>query len=143
MQFGKSKRRHRDIYSMEKENINKKNEENDLGVTIMENMSPEKHMNTVTGETYNQLRNIWVTFTYVDVDMIKKLIKTLVRLRLEYAATVLHQLEKTHKKIGENTEISNKASPKFKRTVIQREAADIGSFNIGAEEGKRRSTSMS
>ena len=50
-----------------------------------------------------------------------------------------HQVKKkTHKKTGENTESNNKASPKFKRTVIQREAADTGSYNIGAEEGKRR-----
>ena len=71
-----------------KENINKKKEEKDLGVTIMDNMSPEKHTNKITGETYNLLMNIRMAFTYVDEDMIKKLIMTLVRPRLEYAATV-------------------------------------------------------
>ena len=39
MEFGKSKRRHRGIYSMGKENINKNKEDKDLGVTIMVNMS--------------------------------------------------------------------------------------------------------
>ena len=47
----------------------------------MDNMSPEKHIN-------NLLSNIRVAFTYVDEDMSKKLITTLVRPRLEYAPTV-------------------------------------------------------
>ena len=51
-----------------------------------------------------------------------------------------HQ-EKKHKKTGENTETSSKASPKLKWTVIQREAADTGSYNIRVKEGKRRSNS--
>ena len=38
---------------MEKENNNKKKEEKELGVTIMDNMSSEKHINKIIGETYN------------------------------------------------------------------------------------------
>ena len=48
---------------------------------IIDNMSPEKHINKITGETYYLLRNIQVAFTYVDEDMIKKLITTLLRPR--------------------------------------------------------------
>ena len=59
----KSKKRHRSVYSMNKENINNKKEERRLGLTIMDNMSPEKYINKITGETYNLLRNVWVAFT--------------------------------------------------------------------------------
>ena len=138
MEFEKSKRRHRGVYPMRKDNINEKKAKKYLGVTIIDNMSPEKHMNNITGEIYNLLRNIWVAFTYVDEDMIKKLITTFVHLRLEYTAKVWLPSKKKHKKTGENTESSNKAFPKFERTVIQREAAGTGSYNIGAEEEKRR-----
>ena len=63
MKFGKSKRRHRDGYSIGMENINKKKEEKDLGVIIMDNMSPEKRINEITDETHNLLMNIRVAFT--------------------------------------------------------------------------------
>ena len=35
-------------------------------------MSPEKHINRITGNAYNLLRNIKVVFTYIDEDMLKK-----------------------------------------------------------------------
>ena len=54
----------------------------------MDNMSPEKHINMITGQTYNLLRDIQLAFIYVDEDMIRKLITTLVRSRLQYAPTV-------------------------------------------------------
>ena len=44
-------------------------------------MSPEKHINKITSETYNLLGNIRVAFTYVNEDMIKKLKMTLVHPR--------------------------------------------------------------
>ena len=47
----------------------------------MDNMSPEKHINKITGETYNLLRNMRLAFTYVDEDLINKSITTLVRPR--------------------------------------------------------------
>ena len=87
MEFGKNKRRHKGVYSMRKGNIDMKKEEKDLGVTNMDNISPEKHIDKITCETFNLLRNILVAFTYVDEDMIKKLITTLVPPRLECAAT--------------------------------------------------------
>ena len=50
-------------------NINMKKEKKGLGVIIINNMSPEKHINKI-GETYNLLANIRVTFTYVYEDII-------------------------------------------------------------------------
>ena len=76
--------------------IKKTKEEKDLGVNIMDNLSPEKHVNRITAETYNLLRNIRVAFIYVDEEMIKKLVTTLIRPRLEYAAAVWSPSTKKH-----------------------------------------------
>ena len=45
---------------------------------------------------YNLLRNIKVAFNYIDEDMIKKIITTLIRPRLEYAALVWSPNLKKH-----------------------------------------------
>ena len=60
----------------------------DLGVIVMNNMSPWKHINKIVRETYNLLKNIKVAFSYTDQDMMKKIIVTRIRPRLEYTAVV-------------------------------------------------------
>ncbi len=52
----------------------KKREEKDLGGTIRDKLTFGNHINQITGETYNLLRNIKIAFTYTDEEMIKKLI---------------------------------------------------------------------
>jgi len=96
MEFGKSKYRPSQVYTMGNNIIKKTKEEKDLGVNIMDNLSPEKHVNRITAETYNLLRNIKVAFTYVDEEMIKKLVIALIRPRLEYAAAVWSPSTKKH-----------------------------------------------
>ena len=62
--------------------------EKDLGVTVYDILSPEKHINRIVGESYNLLRNIKVAFHYSDEDMMRKLIVTMICPKLEYAAIV-------------------------------------------------------
>ncbi len=66
----------------------KKNEEKDLRVTVTNKLTFDKYINPITGETYNLLRNIKTTFTYLDEEMVKKLITSIIRPRLENAAVV-------------------------------------------------------
>ena len=56
---------------MGNEKMKERTEEKDLGVTIMDTLSPDKHVRKITGEVYNLLRNKRMTFTYMDEDMIK------------------------------------------------------------------------
>ena len=58
--------------------------------------SAEKHINKITNDTYRMVISMSVSFHYMDEDMIKKLIMTMVRLKLEYAAVVWSQHLKKH-----------------------------------------------
>ena len=73
---------------MNDERIMKKTEERDLGVTVTDKLSFGKHINKITGVAYNLIRNIKTAFTYIDEEMVKKLITSMIRPRLEYAALV-------------------------------------------------------
>lgn len=65
---------------MGNESNKKMSMENDLGATVSDNLSPEKHINRIVVEK--------VAFKYLDEEMMKKLIVTVIRPRLEYEATV-------------------------------------------------------
>ncbi len=57
-------------------------------MTVANKLTFDKHINRITGETYNLLRNIKTAFTYLDEEMVKKLITSIIQPRLEYAAVV-------------------------------------------------------
>ncbi len=108
LEFGKSSRRISGKYFPSNERIMKKTEEKDLGVTITDKFAFGKHINRITGETYNLLRNIKAAFTYPDEEMVKKLITSMTRPRLEYAALVWSpRLKKEIRKLKKNTESCN------------------------------------
>ena len=88
MEFGRSGKRVHWDYKMGGVGLEKSREEVDLGVTITEGLTPGRHINRITGEVGNLLKRVRMAFMYLDVDMMKKLIVSLIRPRLEYAATV-------------------------------------------------------
>lgn len=57
-------------------------------INTLGNVNVHLAINRITGETHNLLRNIKAAFTYLDGEMIKKLITSMIRPRLEYAALV-------------------------------------------------------
>lgn len=86
MEFGKSKNRISGIYNLGDKEVKKVEFEKDLGVVITNDMTPDKQINKIIGETYNLLRSIKVAFAYMDEEMVKKILITMIRPRLEYAA---------------------------------------------------------
>ena len=70
-------------------------EENDLGVLIQDNLSPEKHIDKIFGDAFRMLRNIWMTFNFLDKDM-RKIITTMMRLKLEFADVIWSPHKKKH-----------------------------------------------
>ena len=55
---------------------------------ITNGMAPDKHISRNVGETYDLLRNIIVAFAYLDEYMVKQILVSLIRSRLEYAAMI-------------------------------------------------------
>ena len=96
MRMGKSKYRPYKEYQLGRETISEVSEEKDLGVIIQNNLSPEKHINRIFGKTYNILQNIGFAFNYLDENMMKKILTTLIRPQLEYAAVVWSPYMKKH-----------------------------------------------
>ena len=88
MKFGHSCDRPDFNYVLGDKKIQVKSDEKDLGVTVTNKLSPEVHIKRKAGEAYDLVRNIRAAFTYLDEQMIKKLIMTMIRPRLEYAAVV-------------------------------------------------------
>ena len=70
-------------------------EEKDLGVVIQDNLSPEKHINRIFGDTFMMLRNIWMAFHFLDKYM-RKIITTMIRPKLEYAEVIWFSHNKKH-----------------------------------------------
>ncbi len=60
----------------------------DLGVTVTKNLTLERHIDKITGETMNLLKRVRMAFSYLDEGMIKKLLISMIRPRLEYVAVV-------------------------------------------------------
>ena len=85
MEFGKSKNRISEIYNLGDKEVKKVEFEKDLGVVITNAMTPDKQINKIIGETYNLLRSIKVAFAYMDEEIVKKILITMIRPRLECA----------------------------------------------------------
>ena len=115
VEFGKSKKRPSWIYRMGTEPVLKSKDEKDLGVVIQDTLSPERHINGIFGSTYHLLTNIRVAFHYMDKEMMKNIITSMVRPKLEYAAVVWAPHKKKHtRKIERIQRVATKMVPELK-----------------------------
>ena len=87
-------------YKLGENIISIEKEEKDLGVVIQDNLSPEKHIDRIFGDTFRMLRNIRMAIHFLNQDMMRKIIPTMIRPKLEYA-------EKACVEIRMNTENCN------------------------------------
>ena len=79
-----------------------------------DNIQPEGHINKIFRETYNLLKNIGIGFQYMDKEMMKKLISTIIRPRLEYAGVVWTPHKKKHiKKLERLQKMATKMVPEL------------------------------
>ena len=76
------------MYKLEENIISIAKEEKDLGVVIQDNLSPDKHINKILGETFRLLRNIRMAFHFLDKDIMRKNITTMTRPKLEYTEVI-------------------------------------------------------
>ena len=57
-------------------------------MVIQDNFSSEKHLDRILGDTFMMLRNIRMTFHFLDKDMMRKILTTMIRPKLEYAEVI-------------------------------------------------------
>lgn len=115
MEMGRSVRRPEGTYRMGDGVVLKKvNQEKDLGVIMQNDGQPESHINRIFGETYNLVKNIGLAFHYLDKEMMRKLIVTMIRPRLEYAGVVWSPHKKKHiRKIERLQRMATKMVPEL------------------------------
>ncbi len=63
---------------------------------IQDDLSLEKHIDTIFGNAYGLLRNIRMTFQFMNKDMMKKILTILIRPKLEYAEVVWSPYKKKY-----------------------------------------------
>ena len=88
VRFGESEKRPMWEYKLGDEKIPSADREKDLGVVINDKFHPDDHINQITSKMYHLLRNMKIAFTYIDADMVRKIITTYIRPTLEYASVV-------------------------------------------------------
>ena len=80
MAMGSGGRRPVWTYTVEEgKELRKVQREKDLGVTVQSNIQSESHIDRIFRETYNVIKNIGLAFQYMDKEMMRKLITTVLR----------------------------------------------------------------
>ena len=83
-------------------------------MVIQDTLSPEWHINQLFGSTYRILANSRVAFHYIDMDMMKTILTSMIRPRLEYAAVVwLPNLREDTRKFGRIERVAIKVTPEL------------------------------
>ena len=88
LEMGKSAMRPSWTYKLRENIISIAKEEKNMRVVIQDNLSPEKHIDRIFGDTFRRLRNIRMAFHFLDKDMMKKIITTRISPKLEYAEVI-------------------------------------------------------
>ena len=76
------------MYRLGENIISLAKEEKNLAVVMQDNLSPEKHINRIFGDTFRMLRNMRMAFNFLDKDTIRNIITTMIRSKLEYAGVI-------------------------------------------------------
>ena len=139
MEFGKSKNRISGIYNLGDKEVKKVEFEKDLGVVITNYMTPDKQINKIIGETYNLLRSIKVAFAYMDEEMVKKILITMIRPKLEYAAILWSpSTKKNIRKLERIQRATTKLAPELFELTYEEQLSKIGITNVRTKKRKRR-----
>ncbi len=127
MEMGKSKRRPTFDYKMGRETIVKRREERDLGVVVQDTLSPEKHINGIFASTYRTLANIRVAFSYMDTNMMKKIITSMIRPKIEYAAVIWSPYKKKDiRKLERIQRAATKMVPELRDCTYEERLKEMG-----------------
>lgn len=138
MEMGKSETRPIWIYKMGNgETLKKVHEERDLGVVMRDDNQPESHINRIFRDTYNLVRNIGVAFSYMDKDMMRRLITTMIRPKLEYAEVVWSPHKKKHiKKLERIQRMASKMVPELEGLIYEERLKEMNLTTLEQRKGR-------
>ena len=98
-----------------------------MGVTITEGLTPDKHINIMTGKANNLLRRIKMAFIYIDKDMMRKVLVTMIRPLLEYAAVVWSpHTKKNIRKLERVQRAATKMAPELRDLEYEERLREMG-----------------
>ena len=110
--------------------------EKDIGVVINNKLKPEDHINQVTGKMYNLLTNMKIAFTYIDANMVRKIITTFIRPSLEYASVAWNpHLQKDVKKIERIQRAATRWAPELRELSYEER---LKALNLTTLEARRK-----
>ena len=95
-------------------------------MVIQDTLNPEQHINKLFGPTYRMLANIRVAFQYMDRDMIKKILTSMIRPRLEYAAVVWSPNAKKDIRKLKRIQRATKMVPELSELTYEERLKDMG-----------------
>ncbi|XP_076059106.1 uncharacterized protein LOC143035878 [Oratosquilla oratoria] len=126
MEFGKSKNRISGQYKIGTKEVKIVSSEKELGVIINKDMSPKKHINKTVGETYNLFKSVKVAFNCLDEVMVKKILVTLIRPRLEYSVTLwTPSTKKNIKKLERIQRATTKMAPTLSKLTYEQRLSKL------------------
>ena len=100
--------------------LNKTREEKDLGMVIQDTLSPEQNISQLFGSTYRILANIRVALHYTDKDMVRKILTSMICLRMEYAAVVWSpNMKKDFRKLERIQRVATKMVPELRELTYE------------------------
>ena len=68
-------------------------------MVIQDNSSPEKYIDIIFGDTFRMLRKMQIALHFLNKGMMRKIITTMVRPKLEYAEVIWSLHKKEHVEI--------------------------------------------
>ena len=89
-------------------------------------MFHDKQINKIVGETYYLLRCIRVAFTYLDEEMVKRILVTLIRPRLEYTAVMWLPSTKNIRKIERIQRATTRLAPTLSELTYEERLDRLG-----------------
>ena len=93
---------------------------------IQDNLLPENHTDRIFGDSFRMLRNIRMAFNFLDKDMMKKTINTMIRPRLEYAELIWSLHKKKHLlKLESIQRITTKMVPELEELTYEERLKEI------------------
>ena len=106
-------------------------------MVIQDNLSPEKHIDRIFGDTFMMLRNIWMAFHFLDKDMMRKFLISMITPKLEHTEVIWSPHKKKHVlKLERIQRIATKIVPELEDPIYKERLKEMQLSTLG--KGRER-----